>query len=97
LKIFVSNTVGITVKSSHFNNCRNEVSVYPDIIVHKRRVNKFNLLIIEVKKMNSSNTSEIEKDIFKLKQYTSQSRDGLNYKYGVFIGFYTCEKVKEKL
>ncbi|ABP67273.1 hypothetical protein Csac_1684 [Caldicellulosiruptor saccharolyticus DSM 8903] len=60
-------------KRFNCDNCHNEVSVYPDIIVHKRRVNKFKLLIIEVKKMNSSNTSEIEKDIYKLKQYTSQS------------------------
>ncbi|WAM33048.1 hypothetical protein [Caldicellulosiruptor morganii] len=81
---------------TNFNTNHNEVSVYPDIIVHRRKVNKFNLLIVEVKKINSSNTSDIEWDIYKLKQYTSRGNGSLNYKYGVFIGFYVCEKFNEK-
>ncbi len=60
-----------------------EISVYPDIIVHKRGKNK-NLLIIEVKKSNNHVGSNL--DILKLKAYTDPSEsNNLYYEYGLFI------------
>lgn len=62
-----------------------EVSVYPDIIVHKRGNEEDNLLIIEVKKANSTIAAE-EYDLIKLKKYTNDEfHDSLDYKYGVFL------------
>lgn len=63
-----------------------EKTVFPDIIVHKRGRPDENLLIIEVKKSTSSVNEDY--DIEKLKCYTDADND-LNYKYGVFIKFYT--------
>ncbi|TEB05667.1 hypothetical protein Psch_02708 [Pelotomaculum schinkii] len=69
-----------------------EKTVFPDIIVHKRGKHRSNLLIVEVKKSSSSISEEY--DIEKLKCYTAPDNN-LNYKYGVFIGFYTLrEKYK---
>lgn len=61
-----------------------EVSTYPDIIVHRRLTNKKNLIVIEVKKNNSSVTEDF--DLIKLRAFTSKN-DENNYKYrfGVFI------------
>jgi hypothetical protein len=60
-----------------------EVSVYPDIIVHKRGREK-NLLAIEVKKSNSR--VDREYDFKKLEAYTDQSEyNNLHYEYGLFI------------
>jgi hypothetical protein len=60
----------------------NGITVYPDIIIHKRCRNDCNLIAIEVKKT----TSEKEKDNFdraKLKEYSSDGT--LHYKYSLFI------------
>lgn len=62
-----------------------EVSVYPDIIIHKRG-NKKNLLAVEVKKSNS----RVDKayDFRKLEAYTDQSElNNLHYEYGLYIEF----------
>ena len=56
------------------------VTVYPDIIIHKRGT-KNNLVVIEAKK--SSNTDETDKE--KLKLYKKD--DALSYKYAFFIKF----------
>lgn len=50
---------------------------YPDIIVHKRDTNKYNMLVIEVKKSNNIDT---ELDIQKLIALTSQNTPN-HYKY----------------
>lgn len=68
-----------------------EASVFPDIIVHKRGENIHNTLVIEVKK--STSTVDRNYDFKKLECYT-ESNSGINklqYKYGVFILFYTRE------
>ncbi|WP_052330122.1 hypothetical protein [Thermicanus aegyptius] len=68
------------------------ISVYPDIIVHRRNESENNLLIIEVKKkgQNSRNTDYDEK---KLICYTDpKNPNKLKYKYGVLIKFNTSEK-----
>lgn len=69
-----------------------ELSVFPDIIVHKRGRNTENLLAIEVKKSTSNITNEY--DFLKLRNYTDPTElNNLRYKYGVFIRF---EAGKEK-
>ncbi|PKN33212.1 MAG: hypothetical protein CVU61_14440 [Deltaproteobacteria bacterium HGW-Deltaproteobacteria-19] len=60
-----------------------EHCVYPDIIVHKRKVNEYNELIIEMKK--STNTKCLF-DYDKLIFYTDKYRNTYYpYKYGCFI------------
>ncbi|MEZ8448322.1 hypothetical protein AB6C93_21015 [Vibrio splendidus] len=57
----------------------NAMTVYPDIIVHRRGSNDHNLLVIEFKKTSSKVNSN--KDIVKLNAY---KRD-LNYTHALFI------------
>jgi len=61
-----------------------EVSVFPDIIIHKRGSNENNLCIIEVKK--STNTNDFNFDRIKLQAYTSEHYgNNLNYQIGFFV------------
>lgn len=68
-------------------------SVFPDIIIHKRRGNNDgeikdnNLLVIEIKKDAKGKKTEKDKDINKIKAFLSQSP--YYYKYGMFINFIT--------
>jgi hypothetical protein len=63
---------------------RVNVSVFPDIIVHRRGKSKNNLLIIEIKKSDSHISCEY--DYLKLQKYTDKNnRIGLHYQFGVFI------------
>ncbi|HYW11854.1 MAG TPA: hypothetical protein VE871_07840 [Longimicrobium sp.] len=57
------------------------VSVYPDIIVHKRGGNKHNILIIEAKKLHERGAEGELRDRNKLIAY---ARD-LDYQVGVFL------------
>ncbi|MDQ0088845.1 hypothetical protein J2T12_002255 [Paenibacillus anaericanus] len=62
-----------------------ELSVYPDIIVHKRG-ESVNLLVVEIKKSNNQLGSKF--DSLKLKAYTDPSEaNNLNYQYGLYINF----------
>jgi hypothetical protein len=59
-------------------------NVFPDIIIHKRGSNKFNLLIIEMKK--SSSKINCDYDIEKLKRYTSPDYENtLIYSFGALV------------
>jgi len=59
-------------------------SVFPDILVHVRKENKSNLLIIEMKK--SSNSTSREYDTMKLKAYTNNYYGNqLEYQLGVLV------------
>lgn len=61
-------------------------SVYPDIIVHKRGSNDYNILIIEIKKSNSYISKSY--DDLKLRSYTSEEHGNtLKYSLGIFIEF----------
>ena len=60
----------------------NTVSVYPDIIIHKRGSNDSNLIVIEVKKANSNNNFKTF-DCEKLKAFTDPTK--LKYKYGIYL------------
>jgi hypothetical protein len=57
------------------------VTVYPDVIVHKRDTTN-NLLVVEVKKAGCGG---IEFDIRKLRAFTDQSPAGLGYIWGVHV------------
>jgi len=66
------------------------ITVYPDIIVHKRGSNESNYLVIEVKKKEYAEIKRKGKeetykefDIRKLKAYTKH----LNYTYGIYLEF----------
>ncbi|MGG4492908.1 hypothetical protein [Brevibacillus reuszeri] len=62
------------------------ISIYPDIVIHKRGENNSNLLVIEIKK--STNTTDRDYDIKKLQCYTENSSyNKLQYKLGLFIEF----------
>lgn len=55
-------------------------SVFPDIIVHKRKFNMDNQLVIEIKKKDS-NSEQKRYDLLKLKAFTNQ----YNYKLGIYL------------
>lgn len=54
-------------------------TVFPDIIIHKRGTDEFNLVVIEVKK--STNKSNYEFDKMKLDAF----REELRYEIGLFL------------
>jgi len=61
-----------------------EVSVFPDIIIHRRGSNDHNLCIIEVKK--TTNRRGFDFDRIKLQAYTSDNYgNNLNFQLGVFV------------
>jgi len=90
-----------TYKKFKTINCPNDlsklseqVSNYPDIIVHKRMSNKHNILIIEVKKNN--NRSDWENDKRKLKGFTSVTNyDKYGFNFGIHITFYVQKSWKK--
>ncbi|WP_055665422.1 hypothetical protein [Desnuesiella massiliensis] len=76
--------------TSVFEEQYQEVSVFPDIIVHKRGTNLKNILAIEVKK--STSRISYKYDHLKLKCYTDISEaNKLKYDYGAFIKLHTGE------
>lgn len=63
-----------------------ERAVFPDIIIHKRGTNDFNLCVIEVKKSTSS--VSFNYDYLKLAAYTTDLiGNDLSYNLGIFICF----------
>ncbi|QOT12793.1 hypothetical protein JNUCC32_12540 [Paenibacillus sp. JNUCC32] len=66
------------------------LSIFPDIIVHKRGENLRNHLIVEIKKSTNNNLHEKNFDLTKLNCYTDKTRHNrLAYEFGVFIEFET--------
>jgi hypothetical protein len=59
-----------------------QVTTYPDIIVHERGNNKHNILVIEIKKSNNKSDWEIDKR--KLEGFTRKD-DGYAYKIGLHL------------
>ena len=64
-------------------DCEHAKTVYPDIIVHKRRCDSSNKLVIEVKKSNGGNATHDKK---KLLVFT-KPRGGYEYQLGLFLEF----------
>lgn len=73
------------------SNDEKGITVYPDIIIHKRGNNENNYLIIEIKKNKYANEkrkkgeSYRDFDFRKLKAYTKETT--LNYTYGIYLEF----------
>ena len=59
----------------------NAVTVYPDVIVHRRDTTE-NLLVVEVKK---AGRGDVEFDYEKLRAFTDPSPDCLGYMWGVHV------------
>jgi hypothetical protein len=57
-------------------------STYPDIVLHKRRSNEENLLVIEVKKTDSPKGTSFDKE--KLQAFTSDEQQ-YKYRWGLFL------------
>lgn len=62
----------------------NAKTVFPDIIIHRREDSTHNLLVVEIKKSNSDQNSEMY-DLMKILGYLQQ----LRYEYGLLIKFQT--------
>lgn len=75
------------IKNSNENNDE-EISVYPDIIIHKRGTSE-NRLIVEVKKKTNSKNREF--DMYKIIQYLNP-KNNLKYENGIFIDLGCNEK-----
>ena len=68
--------------------------VRPDIIIHKRGLNTHNLCVLEIKK-NTSSSVDIEFDRTKLKAYTTDQNNNLNYQIGFLIIFTVLTRNEE--
>lgn len=68
-----------------------QVTTYPDIIIHERMNNNKNLLIIEIKKNN--NNADWTIDEKKLEAFTrKKERDGYGYSFGLHIVFFISKE-----
>ncbi len=85
--------LGLSVVGDILSNQIDAVTVFPDIIVHKRGEKNQNLLVLEVKKA-SSNVSH-DYDIKKLKAFKSE----LNYRFAahVVIGLEANECIVKRI
>ena len=70
------------IKRLKFGKNTDKKEIYPDIIVHQRKI-KNNLIAIEMKKTTSRNTDKI-KDIEKLKALTDE-KNGYCYVLGIYF------------
>lgn len=80
--------LGIPIENTKTDDTKGR-TVYPDIIIHKRR-KKENLLIIEIKKSGI----DYEKDLKKIKAFLSS--DKYSYKFGLMLIINTEKESKEK-
>jgi len=60
-------------------------TVYPDVVIHKRKTDDHNLLVIEVKKANSARRTNKD-DEKKLKAFTGNDyHNNYHYKVGLYV------------
>lgn len=62
---------------------RSDRKIIPDLVIHRRRSNRNNLLVIEFKKKNAE-TYDKENDRNKLMYLTDQKED-FKYNFGLFV------------
>ena len=68
-------------------------NTYPDMVVHKRRSNKNNLIVIEFKKGRATEDAK-KRDIEKLCYFTDPNREYC-YNFGLYVElFKKCAKIK---
>jgi hypothetical protein len=77
----ISNEVKQPSAESVLSDDTTAVTVFPDIIIHKRGTKK-NLLVIEVKKAKNNILPAQQKDLNKLSQF---KRDPFNYCFAIFL------------
>jgi len=72
-------------------------SVAPDIVIHQRRTDINNLLVVEIKK--ESNTESEEYDGLKLELFTKSKHDerGYGYKFGAWVVAEDLKPAKREL
>lgn len=70
------------IKRLKFGKNTDKKEIYPDIIIHQRKIKK-NLIAIEMKKTTSRNTDKI-KDIEKLEALTDRKND-YHYTLGIYF------------
>ncbi len=80
------NRHGSDVKTMVYPESSEPSPIIPDIVIHSRGNDRNNLFVIEIKKHGNL---EIEKDIMKLKELTSES---YNYAFGLLMIFYIKDK-----
>ena len=68
-------------------------TVYPDIVVHTRGTDKYNILVIEVKKLTNSQRRCAD-DAKKLKAFTN---DEFHYQVGLYVEIDTTKKSVSKV
>lgn len=69
------------ISSNELKPGKKKRRVYPDIVIHKRGVEGFNLLVIEAKKVRNKRK---DRDLEKLRGYKLE----LNYQYAAFLEVY---------
>ena len=72
-----------TVRDDPDNSGRCIFSILPDIVVHKRRIDTKNLLVVELKKQ--TNPENRDYDQFKLRAFTLPDHSGYGYQLGVTV------------
>ncbi len=60
-------------------------TVFPDILVHKRGKQEYNLLVIEVKKKSKLNTGNLDRNNFDINKLRALTEVPYNYKFGLFL------------
>lgn len=63
----------------------NEHYARPDLIIHKRRCNKYNILYMEFKKIDNDRRIIDYKKLEEFTKKTSDREDAYQYRYGMFI------------
>ena len=76
---YITKTLNLKIDDTRSSDTKAK-TVYPDIIIHKRRKNE-NFLVIEIKKKENNHSSKFDFD--KLSAYTKQ----LNYEFGIYLEF----------
>jgi hypothetical protein len=88
---YITKKLHIDIEEIKTNNDKGQ-TVFPDIIIHKRRINKNNFLVIEIKlennkegrgKLNGKEISSKDFDIEKLKRFTTE----LEYEHAIYLEF----------
>jgi hypothetical protein len=90
-KEYITKTLQLDIEKIKTNNDKGP-TVFPDIIIHERRINDNNFLVIEIKlennkdggrKLNGKEISSKDFDIEKLKKFTTE----LKYEHAIYLEF----------
>ncbi len=82
------------IKHKTLEEVKDQVSTYPDIIVHERLANDRNLLVVEVKKSNNNNNADWSIDDEKLNYFTDQKKE-YKFQLGLHIEIFVKNEWEE--